>query len=142
VTPVPLHWRKQWQRGFNQSGLLAAEISRRSGIPLVAALRRVQATRTQAGLSNTARRRNTTGAFACRSGAKWSARIQGARVLLIDDVMTTGSTAAASALTLKRAGASRVALLTIARVDRRWNGGRDTRDTKVLSTVGSTTDGD
>ena len=57
-SPVPLHWRKQWQRGFNQSELLARAIARRRGIPLVRALRRVRFTQTQAGLSNTERRRN------------------------------------------------------------------------------------
>ena len=70
----------------------------------------------QAGLSNTARRQNVAGAFRCRRGARL---VAGKRILLIDDVMTTGSTAAACALALKRAGAERVALLTIARVDRR-----------------------
>jgi ComF family protein len=125
TTPVPLHWRRQWRRGFNQSELLAREISRRSGIPIVNALKRVRATETQAGLSNTGRRSNVTKAFQCRRGARWARRIEGRRILLIDDVMTTGSTAASCALALKRAGAARVALLTIARVDRRMDGWRD-----------------
>jgi len=70
-------------------------------------------------LSNAARRRNVTGAFDSRRAA---AALRGKHVLLIDDVMTTGSTAAACALALKRAGAHRVALLTVARVDRRLEG--------------------
>jgi ComF family protein len=115
VTPVPLHWRRQWRRGFNQSELLARAIARRSGIRMLKTLRRVRFTATQAGLSNTSRRRNVTAAFHCRRGLS----LQGKRILLIDDVMTTGSTAAACAIALKRAGASRVALLTVARVDRR-----------------------
>lgn len=115
IVPVPLHWRKQWQRKFNQSELLARAVSRRTAIPVLAALKRVKATATQAGLSNTARRRNVAAAFRCRLPA----RVRGMRILLIDDVMTTGSTAAACALALKRAGATRVALLTVARVDRR-----------------------
>jgi len=133
VVAVPLHWRRQWQRGFNQSELLARTIARRSGIPVVKALKRVRATAVQAGLSNTGRRRNVTAAFECRRGVRWSRRVAGKRLLLIDDVMTTGSTAAACALALKRAGAARVGLLTIARVDRRlagWSAG-------AHSTVGS-----
>lgn len=127
VTPVPLHWRRQWQRGFNQSEILAREIARRCGIPMVKALRRVRSTAAQASLSNTGRRRNVAAAFACRRfarTAKNGGSVRGRRILLIDDVMTTGSTAAACALALKRAGASRVALLTVARVDRRMDGRR------------------
>ena len=120
VTPVPLHWRREWRRGFNQSELLARALSRRTGIPFVRALRRVRATPSQAGLSNTSRRRNVAAAF--RSRRSFAA--EGRRILLIDDVMTTGSTAAACALVLKRAGAARVALLTVARVDRRSDGWR------------------
>jgi ComF family protein len=115
ITAVPLHWRRQWQREFNQSELLARATARRSGIPVVRALKRVRSTLTQAGLSNAGRRRNMAGAFVCRRPDA----VKGRRILLIDDVMTTGSTAAACALALKRAGAVRVALLTIARVDRR-----------------------
>jgi len=113
VTPVPLHWRRQWQRGFNQSELLARTIARRCGVPVIHALKRVRPTVAQAGLSNTGRRRNVAAAFRPRRA------VEGKRILLIDDVMTTGSTAAACALALKRAGASKVALLTVARVDRR-----------------------
>ena len=113
VTPVPLHWRRQWQRGFNQSELLARTLARRCGIPLIHALKRVRPTVAQSGLSNTGRRRNVAAAFRPRRA------VEGKRILLIDDVMTTGSTAAACALALKRAGAARVALLTVARVDRR-----------------------
>lgn len=120
LTPIPLHWRRQWQRGFNQSELLARTLSKRSAIPVIQALRRVRSTATQAGLSNTARRLNMTRAFRCgRPDA-----VAGKRILLIDDVMTTGSTAAACAAALKRARATNVALLTVARVDRRmdvWN---------------------
>jgi competence protein ComFC len=125
VTPVPLHWRRQWQRGFNQAELLARHVARRRGIPVIQAVRRVRATLTQAGLSNTRRRQNVTAAFAARRAA---GRLAGKRVLLIDDVMTTGSTAASCALALKRAGVARVALLTVARVDRRMEGWRATQD--------------
>jgi competence protein ComFC len=121
VTPVPLHWRKQWQRGFNQADLLARAIARRRSVPVVRALRRVRFTSTQAGLSDTQRRRNVAAAFRRRRAAK---TLTGRRVLLIDDVMTTGSTAAACARALKQAGAARVVLATVARVDRRFDGAR------------------
>ncbi len=116
VVPVPLHWRKKWHRGFNQAELLARHIARRRGIPLRNALRRRRATATQAGLASAGRRRNVEGAFAVRRNI----RLKGERILLIDDVMTTGATAGACAAALKRAGAQSVSLLTLARVDRRW----------------------
>jgi competence protein ComFC len=122
VIPVPLHWRRRWHRGFNQSELLAREIARRCAIPVVPALARVHATQTQAGLSNTARRRNVATAFRCRS--RYLSQVAGRRFLLVDDVVTTGSTAAACAATLKRAGAAGITLLTVARVDRRLEGWR------------------
>ena len=124
VAPAPLHWIRQWSRGFNQAELLAREIARRTGIPLERPLARVRHTLSQAGLSNTGRRQNVAGAFRCRRGAR---QLAGKRILLIDDVMTTGSTGAACALALKRAGAERVSLLTIARVDRRLNPARAAR---------------
>ena len=117
IVPVPLHWLRRWRRGFNQSELLAQTVSRRSGIPVRRALSRVRSTRAQAGLSNTRRRENVAAAFRARG------RVDGLRLLLVDDVMTTGSTATACARTLKRAGAKRVALLTVARVDRRFQSG-------------------
>ena len=121
VIPVPLHWRKKWHRGFNQAELLARAIARRRGIPMVRALGRVRFTKTQAGLSNTDRRKNVAAAFRCRRAAE---TLRGKRVLLIDDVMTTGATAAACARALKQAGADRVVLATVARVDRRFEGAK------------------
>jgi len=120
VTPVPLHWLRRWNRGFNQAELLARQIARRSGIPFARTLRRVHSTASQAGLSNTARRSNVASAFACRRTLR-PAALAGKRVLLVDDVMTTGSTAAACAHALKSAGVARVTLLTVARVDRRMD---------------------
>jgi competence protein ComFC len=117
IAPTPLYWLRRWRRGFNQAELLARRLSRRTGIPVIHALRRVKATRTQAGLSNTSRRSNVARAFRARRGAP----VAGKRILLIDDVMTTGSTASACAAALKRAGAAKVALLTIARVHRRMH---------------------
>jgi len=120
VAAVPLHWRRKWQRGFNQSELLARDVARGLGAPLVKTLRRVRATPAQAGLSRTARRRNMTAAFRLRRPGP----VAGRRVLLIDDVLTTGSTAAACARALKQAGAARVVVLTVARADRRIGSGQ------------------
>jgi ComF family protein len=116
IVPVPLYWRKRWERGFNQSAALAERVGRMRGIPVWNALRRTRATSTQAGLASAGRRKNVAGAFAVRPAAK----LNGTRILLIDDVMTTGATASACAATLKRGGAMSVSLLTLARVDRRF----------------------
>jgi ComF family protein len=121
ITAVPLHWRRRWQRGFNQAELLARELARRSGLPFARLLKRVSATASQAGLSNHRRRLNVASAFACRRLALRGEKLRGKRILLIDDVLTTGSTAAACARALKKAGAGRVGVLTLARVDRRWD---------------------
>jgi ComF family protein len=115
VVPVPLHWRRRWRRGFNQSELLARAIAGRRGIPVIRALKRVRYTPTQTGLSNTSRRKNVAAAFA----AVRRHSVSGSSILLVDDVMTTGSTAAACAAALRRAGAARITLLTVARADRR-----------------------
>jgi ComF family protein len=115
VVPMPLHWRKRWQRGFNQAELLASEIARRTHLPVRRALRRVRYTVAQAGLTNAKRRMNVSGAFRARKRPG----LEGQRVLLIDDVMTTGATAASCARALKLAGARQVTLLTLARADRR-----------------------
>jgi len=110
VVPVPLHWRRRWERGINQAELLARGIGRKWHIPVVRALRQVRHTPTQTSLSNAARRKKVTAAFACRRS------VAGHRVLLVDDVLTTG---AACASALRRSGAARVVLLTAARSDRR-----------------------
>lgn len=119
IVPMPLHWRKRWQRGFNQAGLLAREIGRRTHIPLRPALRRTKNTASQAGLTSAKRRRNVSGAFQASRRARNRGWLDGRAVLLIDDVMTTGATAASCARALKRAGARHVTLLTLARADRR-----------------------
>jgi ComF family protein len=115
IVPMPLHWRRRWERGFNQSELLAAVIAKKWSVPIVRAVRRVKPTPPQAGLTNSKRRSNMAGAFA----VKKKVRLDGQRVLLVDDVLTTGATAAACARALKRAGAAHVALLALARTDRR-----------------------
>lgn len=115
VSPVPLHWRRRLRRGFNQSALLARAVARRYGVRVTNVLKRRRGTASQAGLSHARRRENVSGAFLVRRPE----RVRGRRVLLIDDVMTTGATASACATALKRAGAGYVAVLTLARTDRR-----------------------
>jgi ComF family protein len=115
IVPMPLHWFKQWQRGFNQADLLAREIGKKWGVPVRNLIRRRRATSPQAGLTNAKRRANVRGAFRIARGKP----LQGMRVLLVDDVVTTGATASACARVLKRAGAAHVALLALARTDRR-----------------------
>ncbi len=115
IVYVPLHWRRKWSRGFNQAELLARHIGARRRIPILKLLRRKRATETQAGLASAGRRRNVAGAFTLRA----SKDIAGKKILLIDDVMTTGATASACAAVLKRGGAKSVSLFTVARVDRR-----------------------
>jgi ComF family protein len=113
IIPVPLHRTRLWERGFNQSALVASELSRRLGIatdPL--ALRRVRRTPPLKGMSPLQRRRTVAGAFRVRD----KKLVAGKTVILIDDVLTTGSTAEACARTLKRAGAARVELVSWARV--------------------------
>jgi ComF family protein len=115
VVPMPLHWRRRFERGFNQATLIAAQVARRRNIPVLHAVRRVRATRTQTGLTNAKRRDNVSGAFRIERGRS----VKGLRILLVDDVMTTGATGSSCGSVLKRAGAKSVTLLTLARVDRR-----------------------
>lgn len=115
LVPVPLHRARLWTRGFNQSAIVARELSRLTGLPLaVDALRRVRSTPPLKGMSMHQRRRTVAGAFR----AKRPAQLRGRTVILVDDVLTTGSTANACARVLKRAGASRVDLISWARVIR------------------------
>ena len=114
VIAMPMHWRKQWERGFNQAELLAEPVARRYGLKLSKTLRRTRYTKSQAGLSETDRRANLRGSFQVRHPEQ----IAGKRVLVIDDVFTTGSTLRAAAEVLKAAGAAHVSALTLARVDR------------------------
>ena len=114
IVPVPLYRGRLWQRRFNQSALLSHEINQLTGIPIdVLALKRHRATRSQVGLSERARRANVTGAFTLSSRKR--AQINGKNILLIDDVLTTGSTVDACTRTLKKAGAARVDVLVLAR---------------------------
>lgn len=113
--PVPLHRSRLWRRGFNQAAIMAREMTRRTGIATdVTSLRRVKRTPPLKGLTPIQRRKTVAGAFRLSAHAS----VQGTNVILIDDVLTTGSTANACARVLKRAGASRVELITWARVVR------------------------
>ncbi|MFM1816460.1 MAG: hypothetical protein RLZ98_3155 [Pseudomonadota bacterium] len=115
IVPVPLHRWRLLTRKFNQAAILAGDISRAACIRFEPGLlRRTRNTRSQVGLTNAQRRRNTSGAFVVDHMKK--ARVAGRHVVLVDDVITTGSTAGACARALKRAGASRVDVLALAMV--------------------------
>ncbi|HVS83413.1 MAG TPA: ComF family protein [Pyrinomonadaceae bacterium] len=113
IIPVPLHPGREGARGFNQAALLARELARLSKLPLDehSVVRRIQTERHRAGMDARARRESVTGAFAVRHANA----IAGQRVLLIDDVFTTGATASSCAAALNAAGAEGVFVLTIAR---------------------------
>jgi ComF family protein len=113
ITPVPLHARRLWTRRFNQAAALGREIARRAGKPFEPALlRRIKATPSQVGLSREQRVQNMQGAFR----AAPAALVQGRRIALVDDVLTSGATANAAARALLRAGAAQVDLIVFARV--------------------------
>jgi len=112
VVPVPLHWRHRWVRGYNQAGAVARELASALRLPFEPGwLRRVNATPQHAQPSATARRENIRGAF--RRG--WRASPAGKTVLLVDDVMTTGSTLGEAARVLLDAGAAEVVAAVLAR---------------------------
>mgnify|MGYP001225347761 CR=1 FL=1 len=113
LVPIPLHRWKLLRRRFNQSAILALEVSRLSGLPTdPLALRRTRATRSQLGLSQSQRQINVNGAFSVPPRA--AERIAGRRVLLVDDVITTGATISAAARALLQAGAGNVDVLALA----------------------------
>jgi len=115
LVPVPLHWRRLWARRFNQSALLAEMIGKASGRPVAhGALKRVKATPQQVGLDKSARAQNVQGAF--RVPADGKPEVAGRRLVLVDDVLTSGATIDACARALLRAGAAAVDVLVFARV--------------------------
>jgi len=112
IVPVPLHPAKQREREFNQAARLAAHLAQATQIPVQDRwLRRVVATRTQTQLSREQRAANVRRAFALRPGV----RLHGARIILLDDVLTTGATTSACARVLRVAGAADVGVWTVAR---------------------------
>jgi ComF family protein len=113
IVPVPLHRWRLWRRRYNQAALLSIAVARMAGLPCVPdALVRVRATPSQGLLGRSQRRRNVQGAFRLRRPKV----IEGRRVLLIDDVLTSGATVGECARALMRAGALAVDVLTLARV--------------------------
>lgn len=110
LVPIPLHWRRQWWRGFNQSQRLAQGLGRQLGLPVSAALARQRATPRQQGLRQSTRRRNLRHAF------RVVIPVEGLHLALVDDVVTTGSTTREAAEALLGAGARRVDVWALARV--------------------------
>ncbi|MBI2688550.1 MAG: ComF family protein [Acidobacteria bacterium] len=120
IVPVPLHWRRRLWRGFDQCELLARPLESRLRVPVVRAIRKSRHTETQASSTPAQRRSNLTGAFVL-AGKEF---VEGKRVLLVDDVLTTGATVTTCSALLRRGGAKSVTVLTLARVDRRPAEGR------------------
>jgi ComF family protein len=115
LVPVPLHWRRLWARRFNQSAMLAGAVSAQSGVPVAGgALTRVKPTAQQVGLSRSERAQNVQGAFRVPEGGKPA--VAGRRLIVIDDVLTSGATVDGCARALLRAGAANVDVLIFARV--------------------------
>lgn len=115
LVPVPLHRWRLWRRGFNQSGLVARELAKAWGLPVTMdSIRRTKRTQPLKGLNHNQRRKAVAGAFRATAPQQ----VKGRTVILIDDVLTSGSTAEACARALRRARASRVELICWARVVR------------------------
>jgi ComF family protein len=114
LVPVPLHWRRLWARRFNQSAALAEVIAARVKLPVAHALARVKATRQQVGLTASERALNVQGAFRVPEVAR--ADVKGRRLVIVDDVFTSGATIDACSRVLLRAGAASVDVLVFARV--------------------------
>ncbi len=113
LAPVPLHRWRLFTRRYNQAALLAWETGRQAGVPVTPDLLvRRRRTRSQGGLDRTGRRRNVAGAFTLRQGRV----VEGKRIVLVDDVLTTGATVNECARVLLEAGAARVDVLALARV--------------------------
>lgn len=114
VVPVPLHWLRRWQRGYNQAETLAMALARHLALPCHAwVLWRQKATLFQYQQTRTERRKQMRGAFVARLPRRW----QKSRILLVDDVLTTGSTCSEAARALKAAGAREVFVAVLARAD-------------------------
>jgi ComF family protein len=115
LVPVPLHWRRRWKRGYNQSELLAQILAREYGCPVIPLLRRCRPTRQQVGLNRKQRQHNVEGVFSLdgrRMGKKKVAA--DGEIFLVDDVFTTGSTLHACAKVLAENGFPCVHALTLA----------------------------
>ncbi len=121
LVPVPLHWRRLWARRFNQAAALAARIAAETGTAVMPdALRRVRVTAQQVGLSRDQRATNVQGAFRVPPQARPA--IRGKRLVLVDDVLTSGATVETCARALLRGGALQVDVLVFARVVEAYRG--------------------
>ena len=109
VLPVPLHWRRRWWRGFNQAYEIAKPVARHLEVPLIGGVRRNRATPFQSGLNAHERSRNLRSAFRVRGEPPYE------HILIVDDVITTGTTTRELARRLRRAGAERVSALAVAK---------------------------
>ncbi|WP_237059331.1 ComF family protein [Microbulbifer sediminum] len=110
LVPVPLHWRRYWQRGFNQAQVIAARLGHHWQLPVdTGALRRLRSGPSQQQLNRSQRLRNLEGCFAAHR------RVEGLRIGLVDDVMTTGATLEAAARSLRQAGALSICTFAMAR---------------------------
>ncbi len=115
ILPVPLHWVRLMKRGYNQAALLARGLSKKTGIPYVPdILKRVRSTVSQGHLSSVERRKNVSRAFCVRETAR--RKLLEKRVLLVDDVFTSGATVTECVKALKKSGVNDVFVLTLARV--------------------------
>ena len=127
IVALPLAAERQRERGFNQAREISVHVARGTGLPLAAPLVRISAGPPQATLPWAERRRNVRGAFAVQSN------VRGARIALVDDVMTTGATLAEAARTLINAGAERVECWVVARTLPPWPAGPPKGDTGARS---------
>ena len=113
LIPIPLHWRRRWQRGFNQSEEICAQLSKDLGIPYRLLLRAKKAHTDQKTLNKKARERNLLNTFTLESDVK------GLRIALIDDVITTGATSNTAARLLQQAGAEQVEVWALAKTPKK-----------------------
>ena len=109
LLPVPLHWRRRWFRGFNQADEIAGPLARKLGVPIAQYVRRSRATSYQSGLTAAERARNLRDAFIVRGSLPYR------HVLIVDDVITTGTTVRQLARVVLRAGAGKASVLAVAR---------------------------
>ncbi|QEY19032.1 ComF family protein [Cellvibrio sp. KY-GH-1] len=113
LVPAPIHWRKRWRRGFNQTELLARQVGKLLQLPVVDALRQTRYHESQKDLGRKQRQKNLRQSLALRN--KFKARVEGAHIALVDDVVTTAATARALSELLLKAGAQRVDIWALAR---------------------------
>jgi ComF family protein len=115
VVPVPLHWWRRWERGYNQSDELARRLAKRLSLRCSAALRRVVATDPLAPMGRVERAQVMRDVFRVRRSPNRA--LAGRTVILVDDILTTGATCGAAARTLKKAGVARVVVVVIGRAE-------------------------